>query len=593
MRLLLRLASLPLALCVPFSLFPGDAYSGQHAVERAAASAYRTAAQQLQTIASLDEDAAVSLLTLAGDLRLDSPRDGSPTRATFALPTQVLHDVRSSDQAPWPLPSPAPAVAWPEASHLLLATSNTTIWGYFSRLTPAALYVASGDIVNVELLSPEAGDFPAGCIEGDANIEDIYRTDAAGQARLRGASGVGDGVHILTGPIHVDGAEPGDWLAIDVLALRPRINPKGQAFGVNSGAWWGMHHGSSGGPLGRGSAGPYPGETLTLQSGDPAREVSFIYQIQFDEATGLPTHALPAFRFQYGQPVGSLTHPCITGGDGSLATQFGDCVNGSQVFTSYSYPGLITKTNREVDRSVAGRWRLPVNMHLGLMGLAPEAPDYVSTNPPMGAQGGNLDNRRVAVGNTLYLRVAIPGGMLSMGDAHAAMGDSELSGTGIEIHADGTFRLRLIKAGAGDSSAGISAAAFAALDAPLIVTSDGDFVIHGLSVRDYLKEMGFADTACDGTKSRLRGGNSTFSPIGCPHAAGQAASEYGRLDAAAAHALHAARTFLHAQLGSDALVESVMGKGEWAVTQAVDGNVGVHVTLAGADARPKDRKEEL
>jgi len=46
-------------------------------------------------------------------------------------------------------------------------------------------------------------------------------------------TGSGDGVHILTGPIHVEGAEPGDVLKVEILELYPRKNPKGESYGVN------------------------------------------------------------------------------------------------------------------------------------------------------------------------------------------------------------------------------------------------------------------------------------------------------------------------------------------------------------------------
>ena len=52
-------------------------------------------------------------------------------------------------------------------------------------------------------------------IEGDPDLEDIYYWGADGQnVDMRGANGKGDGVHILTGPIYVCGAEPGDVLQV-------------------------------------------------------------------------------------------------------------------------------------------------------------------------------------------------------------------------------------------------------------------------------------------------------------------------------------------------------------------------------------------
>ena len=56
-------------------------------------------------------------------------------------------------------------------------------------------------------------------IKGDAGMEDIYLWDSAGRKSeaFRGATGGGDGVHILTGPIFVNGAEAGDILKVDIL----------------------------------------------------------------------------------------------------------------------------------------------------------------------------------------------------------------------------------------------------------------------------------------------------------------------------------------------------------------------------------------
>jgi len=53
-------------------------------------------------------------------------------------------------------------------------------------------------------------------------------------------------VHILTGPIAVEGAEPGDVLKVEILDLYPRLNNQGQSYGVNAAAWWGFHYGING-----------------------------------------------------------------------------------------------------------------------------------------------------------------------------------------------------------------------------------------------------------------------------------------------------------------------------------------------------------
>jgi acetamidase/formamidase len=57
-----------------------------------------------------------------------------------------------------------------------------------------------------------------------------------------------------------------------------------------------------------------------------------------------------------------------------------------------------------------------------------------------GLTGGNLDDRRIGKGATLYYPVAVAGGLLSMGDAHLAQGDGELDGTAIETSITGEVR---------------------------------------------------------------------------------------------------------------------------------------------------------
>jgi len=61
---------------------------------------------------------------------------------------------------------------------------------------------------------------------------------------MRGMTGSGDGVHVLTGPIHVEGAEPGDTIKVEILDLYPGMNKDNEAYGVNAAARWGFHYGS-------------------------------------------------------------------------------------------------------------------------------------------------------------------------------------------------------------------------------------------------------------------------------------------------------------------------------------------------------------
>jgi acetamidase/formamidase len=81
---------------------------------------------------------------------------------------------------------------------------------------------------------------------------------------------------------------------------------------------------------------------------------------------------------------------------------------------------------------------------MGAMGMPPDEPGMLSTGPPR-ATGGNLDCKELVAGSTLYLPIAVDGGLFSVGDGHAAQGDGEASGTAIECPMDSvdlTFRLR-------------------------------------------------------------------------------------------------------------------------------------------------------
>jgi acetamidase/formamidase len=75
--------------------------------------------------------------------------------------------------------------------------------------------------------------------------------------------------------------------------------------------------------------------------------------------------------------------------------------------------------------------RVPLRPFLGTIGCAPAADGWHSGWIPR-ATGGNLDCPLLTAGSTLYLPVAVPGGLLSLGDGHAAQGDGELGGSAIE-----------------------------------------------------------------------------------------------------------------------------------------------------------------
>jgi acetamidase/formamidase len=72
---------------------------------------------------------------------------------------------------------------------------------------------------------------------------------------------------------------------------------------------------------------------------------------------------------------------------------------------------------------------------MGVMGMPADEPGVHSTRPPR-TNGGNIDCKELVVGSTLYLPIAVTGGLFSTGDGHAVQGDGEVSGTAIECAMD-------------------------------------------------------------------------------------------------------------------------------------------------------------
>jgi acetamidase/formamidase len=92
-------------------------------------------------------------------------------------------------------------------------------------------------------------------------------------------------------------------------------------------------------------------------------------------------------------------------------------------------------------------WRLPWGQEVplapffGVMGTAPPpAWGMISTAPPR-KNGGNLDNKELVAGSTLYLPIFVPGALFSVGDGHGVQGDGEVCVTAVETGLTGTFRL--------------------------------------------------------------------------------------------------------------------------------------------------------
>jgi acetamidase/formamidase len=354
--------------------------------------------------------------------------------------------------------------------HVLPATAETVHWGYFSRSLKPVLSVASGDFVTIETLTHHAYDDHARMIAGDPHAEGVFHwTKEHKNVDRRGAgprdasihgrgSGEGFGVHICTGPVYVDGAEPGDVLEVRIVDVRLRGsgNPAyaGRAFGSNAAAWWGFHY------------------TDLLTEPKP-REVITIYEL---DATGGRNWARAVYNYRWmpqTDPAG-VVHSII------------------------DYPGVpVDHALVEEKHGILKGVRIPVRPHFGVLAVAPAEADFVDSIPP-GYFGGNVDNWRIGKGAVMYYPVAVPGALFSAGDPHASQGDSELCGTAIECSLTGTFQLVLHKR---DRLAGTP---LAGLDYPLLETAE-EWVVHGFSFANYLAALGeraqseiFAKSSLDG-----------------------------------------------------------------------------------------------
>jgi len=84
---------------------------------------------------------------------------------------------------------------------------------------------------------------------------------------------------------------------------------------------------------------------------------------------------------------------------------------------------------------------VPLRPFFGSIGVAPAAElGRVSSNPP-GRHAGNLDNRELVAGTTLYIPVFVKGALLEIGDGHAAQGDGEVDQTAVETNLEGRIQV--------------------------------------------------------------------------------------------------------------------------------------------------------
>jgi acetamidase/formamidase/AraC-like DNA-binding protein len=429
-------------------------------------------------------------------------------------------------------PGPGAAPALPEAAESAPAQSSGPVhhhlpvdashvhWGFFSRSLAPLIEIASGDTITIETLTQHASDDPERMIAGDPGAESVFRWTREGKAvERRGAgpmdasiygrgAGEGFGVHICTGPIAVKGAEPGDVLEVRILDIEPRrsCNPdlKGRVFGSSVAAWWGYHYDEF-------LSEPKPREAVTIFEIFPGEEPH--------------ARAIYSYRWQPQTDPSGVLHQ------------------------TYDYPGIPVAADTVRRRhGVLDGIRIPLRPHFGVIGVAPREPGLVDSVPPA-YFGGNLDNWRLGKGAAVYLPVAVPEALLSVGDPHAAQGDGELSGTAIECSMTGTFEVILHK------KADMAGQPFADLTYPLIETQT-DWVLTGFSYPNYLAEFG------------AKGQSEVYAK--------------SSLDLAMKDAFRKMRRFLMNTRGlsEDEAIALISATVDFGVTQVVDGNWGVHAVLS-------------
>ena len=269
------------------------------------------------------------------------------------------------------------------ARHALPATPETCYWGYIDQAQPPVLKVASGDVIHVEAVTHHAGDAPD--LLMDDGIHAIWNSIEEG-AR-------GPGVHILTGPIEVEGAEPGDTLVVRILDMAPRL-----PYGSNCAANWGLLHSRFG------------KERITIYGLDDTPWPT----PRGARAAEFPTTASPLFGFDF-------TARAV-----------------------YDLPGVLSPPDPGARRPFSADVSVPVRPHFGVMGVAPAESGRMSSIPP-GVWGGNVDNWRLGPGATMCYPVFVPGGQLYVGDPHFAQGDGEICGTAIEASLNATIQVSVIK----------------------------------------------------------------------------------------------------------------------------------------------------
>ncbi|WP_035855313.1 acetamidase/formamidase family protein [Cryptosporangium arvum] len=287
--------------------------------------------------------------------------------------------------------------------HYLPSLPDQVRWGYVPSVTSEpVLRIASGETVTIDTVSHEGiledqGRDPVAWFGGHGVPAGQVLTDAIAVARGYDRTPRDfdvDGPHVVTGPIHVGGAEPGDVLKVEILTALPRV-----PYGVVS-----SRHGK--GALPRAAGGAVPAGLTEAEIMPPVATDG--------RATKDPV--------RYGNV--SVFTPVRGGGD--------------HLVGALPRPGHEDVT-------------FPLRPFMGMMGVAfADAggltdPRLNSIPPTLG--GGNIDINLLGAGSTFYLPVFADGALFYVGDPHLAMGNGEVALTALEGSLRATYRLTVVKKG--------------------------------------------------------------------------------------------------------------------------------------------------
>lgn len=230
----------------------------------------------------------------------------------------------------------------------LPATPSTVAWGYYWAKAKPVLTVHSGDTVRIQTLSTCGSSQQLESEGVPASEIPAYNQPIYDKVHDRGPGG-----HILTGPVAIAGAEPGDVLKVQILKIDIEAPFACNGFGV---------------------------------------------------------------------------------GEGFLPNDF-----------PYGRTKIIPLDRTKMIARFAPGINIPLHPFFGSMGDAPppSAGRYSSVPPWM--HGGNMDNKMLVAGTTLYLPVHAPGALFEAGDGHAGQGNGEVDITAMETFLTGTFRFTVLK----------------------------------------------------------------------------------------------------------------------------------------------------